>query len=57
MPDCFCRKGLEFKEKGQKEQVWRALLSILYHYSIYISVSSLNQSLYGFSGNIPDVIC
>ena len=28
------------------EQVWRALLSLLYHCSIYISVSSPNESFY-----------
>ena len=32
-----------------QEQVWRGLLSLLYHYSIYISVSSPNQSFYKYN--------
>ena len=31
-----------------REQVWRALLLLLYHCSIYIGVSSLNQSFYKY---------
>ena len=31
-----------------QEQVWRSPLSILYHYIIYISVSSPNQSFYKY---------
>ena len=33
---------------NKQEQVWRALLSLLHHYSIYINASSSNQSFYKY---------
>ena len=44
-------KKLIYKENwtpNTQEQVWRALLSLLYHCSIYVNVPSPNQSFYKY---------
>ena len=47
----FLIKKWSYKENSApntQEQVWRALLSLSYHYSIYISVSSPDESFYKY---------